>query len=340
MSKGATVAGHQAGRPRSRMKRRFLLRVLGAGAIAKPANDARAQPASRKRRVGLLLFSANDAFRKGFSQAMREAGYVEGQNLEIVYRDGEARNDLLDQRAAELVRTEVEVIVVWATDAAEAAKRATQRIPIVVAVADPLGSGLVKSLARPEANLTGTSSMAFEISEKRAGLLCEALPDVRTMAFLGLRREFNMPRFFDISKAAAARAGVELRLVEVDGPKDFEPAMAAAVRDGARGLILQQIFYSQSPVIAALALKFRLPAIGWQRPFAEAGGLLAFGSVPADTYRRLAHYVDRLLAGVPPASLPIEQAVRTDLIINQRTAKLLGVSISPLLLARADEVIE
>jgi putative tryptophan/tyrosine transport system substrate-binding protein len=322
------------------MNRRSLLRALGAGVTASHALGVRAQPASRKPRVGILLYAANDTFRQGFTQALRETGYVEGQNLEIVYRDGEGRDELLDRRAVELVRAEVEVIVVWSTSAAEAAKRATQRIPIVASVADPLGSGLVKSLARPEANLTGVSSLAFEISAKRVDLLCEALPGVRSMAFLGLRDEPNLPLFLDLSKAAAARAGVEMRLAEVRGPQDFESAIAAAVRDGAQGLVLQQIFYPQSSTIAGLALKFRLPAIGWQKPFAEAGGLIAFGPLPEDNYRRLARYVDRLLAGVPPADLPIEQATRTELIINQRAAKLLGVAIPPLLLARADEVIE
>ena len=322
------------------MRRRSVLWALGAGVTSSHAFGVRAQPAPRKRRVGILLYSANEAFLKGFTKALQEAGYIEGRNLEIVYRDGEGRDELMDRGAIELVRAGVEVIVVWSTGAAEAAKRATQRIPIVASVADPLGSGLVKSLARPEANLTGVSSLAFEISAKRAGLLCEAVPGMRAMAFLGLRDEPNLPLFFDLSKAAAARAGVEMRLAEARGPQDLEAAIATAVRDGAQGLVLQQIFYPQSSTIAGLALRFRLPAIGWQKPFAEAGGLIAFGSSPEDNYRRLARYVDRLLAGVPPADLPVEQATRTELIINQRTAKLLGVSISPLLLARADEVIE
>jgi putative ABC transport system substrate-binding protein len=131
-----------------------------------------------------------------------------------------------------------------------------------------------------------------------------------------------------------------MRLAEVDGERDLERAIAAAGRDGAQGLVLQQIFYPQSAIIAGLALRLRLPTIGWQKPFTQAGGLMAFGAVPEDNYRLLARYVDRVLAGVPVANLPFEQAVRTDLIVNQRTAKSFGLSLPLLLLARADEVIE
>ncbi len=319
------------------MKRRGFL-AAATGALS-PLSAAWAQPV-RKRRIGILLYSANDAFEQGFRKALHDAGYIDGQNIEIVRRDGKANDALLQQYAAELVREQVEVIVVWSTDTVTAAMRATSTIPIVGSVADPQRSGLVKSLARPEANFTGISSQAFEISAKRVDLLIETLPGVRTLAFLGLRGEANMQRFFDTSKATANKAGVEMRLAEVTGLQDLERAITAAARDGAQGLVLQQIFYPQSKAIAELALRVRLPAIGWQRPFAEAGGLLAFGSLPEDNYRLLARYVDKVLTGVPLANLPFEQAVRSDLIVNQRTARLLGVSLPTVLLARADEVIE
>ena len=316
------------------MKRRALL----AATILLPLS-ARAQPA-RKRRVGILMPSSNDSFLQGFKRAMHEIGLVEGQNVEYVLRNGENSNDLTDRAAAELVRHEVEVIVVWSTDAAEAAKRATRRIPIAASVADPLGSGLVKSLARPEGNLTGVSASAFEVSAKRVELLIEAMPGVRSLAFLGLKGEANMPRFLEISKAAAARSVVDMRLAEAPAPTQFEEPILEAVRAGAQGLVLQQYFYAHSAPIAKLALRLRLPTAGWQRPFVEAGGLLAFGAAPEDTYLRLARCVERLLAGVAPADLPIQQATRTPLYINLKTAKLLGLSLSPLLLTRAEEVIE
>lgn len=319
------------------MKRRGFLGA--ATGVMVPLSAAWAQPV-RKRRIGIFLYSANDAFEQGFLKALREAGYVDGQNVEIVHRDAKANDALLQQYAAELVREPVDVIVVWSTDTVAAAKRATSTIPIVGSVADPLRSGLVKSLARPEANFTGISSQAFEVSAKRVDLLIEALPGVAKLAFLGLRGEANMQGFFDTSKAAASKAGVEMLLAEAAGPQDLERAITAAMRDGAQGLALQQIFYPQSKTIAELTVRLKLPAIGWQRPFADAGGLLSFGPVPEDNYRLLARYVDRVLAGVPVANLPFEQAMRADLFVNQRTARLLGVSLPMVLLARADQVIE
>src|SRR5204863_5918942 len=172
---------------------------------AMAAGRASAQPAPRKRRIGVLVYLPNELFFRSFTQAMREVGYVEGQNLEILQRNGEGRDDLLARQAAELVREQVDLIVVWSTNAAEAAKRATKTIPILVSVADAVGSGLIQSLARPEANLTGVSSMSFEVAEKRVSLLTEALPGLRRLAFLGLRGEANMLRFFEISKGAAAK---------------------------------------------------------------------------------------------------------------------------------------
>jgi putative ABC transport system substrate-binding protein len=318
------------------MKRRALVAATGALLVAP---NAGAQPA-RRRKIGILLYSANDAFEQSFIKTLRDAGYVDGQNIEIVRRDGKADEALLQQHAQELVRERVDVIVAWSTDAVATAMRATSTIPIIGAVADPLRSGLVKNLARPEANFTGISSQAFDISAKRVDLLIEALPRATKLAFLGLRGEANMRGFFDVSRAAAARAGVEMLLAEVAGLQDLERALTQAMREGAQGLALQQFFFSQSRAIAELTLRLKLPAIGWQRPFVEAGGLIAFGTMPDDNYRLLARYVDKVLAGVPVANLPIEQAVRSELIVNQRTARTLGLSLPPLLLARADEVIE
>ena len=319
------------------MRRRGFLAV-STGALT-AASGAAAQ-STRKRRIGILLHSANDAFEQGFLKALRDAGYVNGQNIELLRRDGKANDALLQQGAADLVRERVDVIVLWSTDAAAAAMRATSTIPIVGQLADPLRSGLIKSLARPEANFTGISSLAFDITAKRVGMLSEALPDARTFAFIGLRGEANMKAFFETSQEAAAKAGVEMKLSEATGPQDLERAIIAALREGAQGLLLQQIFDPRSAEIAEIALRLRLPAIGGQRLFAEAGGLLAFGTRPEDNYRLLARYVDRVLSGVPVANLPFEQAMRSVLIVNLRTARLLSLSLPLVLMARADEVID
>lgn len=317
------------------MRRRATLLGL-AGALV-GVEGARAQ--SSTRRIGILVFTPNDQFLSGFKQAMLDVGYEEGRNLEIVLRDGQDRADLTEKGARELVEANVEAIVVWSTGSAQAAMRATQRIPIVVSSADPLASGFVKSLARPEGNVTGISTLAFDISGKRVDLLKETLPALKTMAFYGLEGEPNVQRFLEIARQRA-QPDTEVRLIEVKGPADFEPALTRARRDGVQAVAFQQIFDPRNRELGALAHKAGLPAIGGQRSFAEAGGLLALGANQQDNFRRLAKQVDRVLAGTPIASIPIEQATRLQLTINQRSARELGVTIPGTMLARAEEVIE
>jgi putative ABC transport system substrate-binding protein len=298
---------------------------------------SRAQPAA-KRRIGMVTSSTNEGFFAGMNKALHEAGYEEGRNLETLYRDGKGRPDLIEQTVQELVRADVEVIIVWATGAATAAMRATQRIPIVAQVADAMNSGLVKSLARPEGNITGISSLSFDSAGKRVELLLEALPDARVLAFVGLAGEPNTRRFYDTARKATRR-GVEQRLIEVRGVEEIEQT-ASALRSGLDGLTLQPIFIPHSTALGALTQRLKLPACGPHRSFAHAGGLMAIDTVPEEAYRRMAHHVHRLLTGAPVASLPFEQASRTYLAVNLAAAASLGLTLPPTLIARADEVIE
>lgn len=308
-----------------------------AGAIT-CSSVAHAQPGPAKRRIGLFTASTNGQFVAGMTQALREVGYEEGRNLEILFRDGKSRAELMEQAAQELARANVDVIVAWATGAAQAAMRATQRIPIVAQVADAMGAGLVKSLARPEGNITGISSLSFDIAGKRVELLLELLPHARTLAFVGLSGEPNMRRFYDIARKAT-RPGVEQQLIEVRGADEVESAVNS-MRADLDGITFQQIFNPHSVALAATTQRLKLPACGPHRSFAQAGGLMSVDAVPEEAFRRMAHYVDRLFAGATVANLPFEQMTRTRFVLNLRAAAGLGLTLSPTLLARADEVIE
>jgi putative tryptophan/tyrosine transport system substrate-binding protein len=317
------------------LRRRGLLALAGASVCS---SVARAQPSQARRRVAIFTASTNAAFVAGMRQALREVGYEEGRNLEILERDGRSRADLIEQAAQELVRANVDVMIVWATGAAQAAMRATQRIPIVAQVADAMTAGLVKSLARPEGNITGISSLSFDISGKRVELLLDVLPRARRLAFVGLSGEPNMQRFYDFARKAT-RPGVEQRLIEVRGADEVEPVVNA-MRADLDGITFQQIFNPHSAAFAAMTQRLKLPACGPHRSFTQAGGLMSVDSVPEEVYRRMAQYVDRLFAGATVANLPFEQATRTRFVLNLRAAASLGLTISPTLVARADEVIE
>lgn len=318
------------------MKRRAALLTIAGGVLG--SRGALAQAASRKR-LGILVFTRNDPFLNGFKRALKDLGYEEGRNLEIVFRDGQGRADLTEKGARELVEAKVDAILVWATGPGQAAMRATRSIPIVVQMADPLSSGLVSSLARPEANVTGISTIAFDIAGKRIDLLMEVLPRVKTMAFVGLAGEPNVGRFFDIARSRARR-GVDVKLIEVKAAAEIEGALSAAVREGVQAVALQQIFDPDNGALGAAVKRLNLPAVGGQRSFTEAGGLLSLGVDSRESFRALARYVERVFAGTPVASLPVQQMTRTLLTINQQSARQLGLTIPQTMLASADEVID
>jgi putative ABC transport system substrate-binding protein len=315
-----------------------LLLVLGI--VLAPL--AQAQTA----RIGLLSPfspSATEHWHQAFRQSMREAGWVEGKNLRIEYRYAEGRNDRLPGLAAELVRLKVDVIVASVTTDALVAARATKDIPIVGAgFGDPVAIGLVKNLARPGGNVTGLSQVTPEMGGKRLELLKEIVPALTRVAVLWNPQSPASTLNWKELQLPAKRLGVQLHSLEVRGPEDFAKAFDDAARAGARAVAIMPdpIFATNLKQLAALTVKNRLPAIFHLGEFAEAGGLLAYGSDRSDLFRRAAIYVDKILKGAKPGDLPIEQPTKFELVVNVNTAKALGLTVPPSLLLRADQVIQ
>jgi len=327
--------------------RRTFLAGTGAVLLAAPL-AAEAQQADKVPRIGYLSpnLAAAPHLREAFLQGLRDLGYVEGRNIVIEYRDAEGKFERLPALAAELVALKVDVIVAPNTVAALPAKQATKIIPIVFAVSDdPVTSGLVTSLARPGGNVTGGSLLAPELVGKCLELLTQAVPGVTRVAVLWQPGSLGERTEKDILKAAeiAARAlGVRPQFVEARGPADFDrafPDMTKA-RAGALTILPYAMFIIERRRLVDLAAKNRLPAVYPWREFADAGGLMAYGPNVVDLYRRAATYVDKILKGGKPADLPVEQPTKFELVINLKTAKALGLTIPPLLLGRADEVIQ
>ena len=305
------------------------------------------QLASKVPRIGFLAVGSRDgrAFMiEGFLKGLREHGYVEGQNIVIEYRFSEDRNDRLPALAGELVALKVRLILASGTPASVAAKQATSTIPIVMGglVADPVETGLVASLAHPGGNITGMSMMTAPLGGKRLELLKRTVPDLTRVAVF-----WNPPNpaYGPILKeleAAAPTLGVKLQRLEVRVPGDFEGAFEAAVRQRAGALIApgDPLVSNRPRMVADLALKYRLPTIMDNKEFAEAGGLLSLGPDLVDSYRRAATHVDKILKGANPADLPMEQPAKFDLAVNLKTARTLGLTIPPSVLAQATQVIQ
>jgi len=276
-------------------------------------------------------------------QGLRELGYVEGQNIALEVRWAEGRYERLPALVAELVRLKVDVLVVGTTPGALAAKSATRTIPIVMyAVGDPVGSGLVASLARPGGNLTGLSLFNREISGKRLELLKESLPSISRVAVLTNPGNPIHAVFWKETQAAAQTLGLQVQSIKVRGPEDFDDAFTAAARGRAEALLVfdDSLTLGYRTRLVALAAKRRLPAMYGLREFPDAGGLVSYGPSNLDMYRRTATYVDKILKGTKPADLPVEQPTKFELVINFKTAKTLGLTIPPSVLARADEIIQ
>ncbi len=331
------------------ISRRAFIETIVGGLLAAPL-AAEAQQARKVPRIGFLgtrtpsdTSSAFDAFRQG----LRELGWVEGQNIVIEYRWAEGRYERLPTLAAELVRLKVDIIVAVTTPGIQAAKNATETIPIVMisGSADPVGLGLIASLARPGGNVTGLSySVGREIFGKGLELLKETVPKVRRVAILSNPSNPASPVQPLIIRevyVAARSLGVQL-LLEARGPNGFDGAFAAMAKErvGALLVVADSIFILHRTRLADLAAKSRLPAMYGFREHVEAGGLMSYGANLADLYRRAATYVDKILKGAKPADLPVEQPTKFELVINLKTAKALGLTIPQSLLGRADEVIE
>ena len=310
---------------------------------------AAAQPPEKVPRVGYLNpGSPSDPLSQrrleAFRQGLRELGYVEGQNIAIESRWAEGKYDRYPALAADLVRLKVDVIVAHGGAATQAVQQATRTIPIVMSlVLDPVGSGLVPSLARPGGNVTGTSFMGPDLVGKQLQLLKEVVPKVSRVALL--RNPANPASAAGLRDAeAAARAfGVRLQALEARDPQEIDSAFAAMTRERAGALLIlpDPIFGNQRRQITELAAKRRLPVIyGGTPEYAEAGGLMVYGPNELDLHRRAAIYVDKLLKGAKPADLPVEQPTKFELVINLRTAKAIGLTIPPSLLQRADQIID
>ena len=327
------------------MNRRALITgVLGFLAIPLAA---KAQPAGKVYRIGFLggtSRTANADMTNAFSQGLRELGYVEGQNVAIEYRYAEGKYERFPDFMNELVRLKVDVIVAVPTAAALAAKNATGTIPIVtVAVFDPIESGLGASLARPGTNVTGLTLIAgAEIVGKYLELLKESLPKVSRVAVLWNPANAAHPSLVREAESSARTLGLQLQLAGVRGPDEVDNALAAMARErvGALMVLPDSMFVAERTRLAELATKHRLPAMYGLRLHAEAGGLMAYSANLPDSARRAAAFVDRILKGAKPADLPVERPTKFELVINLKTAKALGLTIPPAVLARADEVIQ
>jgi len=327
------------------MNRRTFFCGLTLGTLALPLT-AEAQQAGKVYRLGMLktrspeLNTANiDAFRQG----LRELGYKEGQNLEIVYRSSDGRDERFAGLAGELVRLKVDLILTRGTPAALAAKSATGTIPVVMAASgDPVGSGIVRSLASPGGNVTGLSSGITESYPKRVQLLGELLPGLKRIAAILNMGNPVIPPQWRIVEASARSLGIEAQLLDVRRPEDLRGAFAAAAKQRAEALVvgLDGVTQANLQPIAELAAKHRLPSIYPAKDYANVGGLMTYGSSDFHMYHRAATFVGKILKGGKPGDLPVEQPTKWEFVINLKTAKALGLTIPPSVLGRADQVIE
>jgi putative tryptophan/tyrosine transport system substrate-binding protein len=321
------------------MRRRDFICIL-AVAAAWPI-IARAQQASKVYRLGYLAPARIQHLEDALIGALRDLGYVGGQNLKIEYRFGVGEG--LDALAAELVELKPDLIVTVATAQALAAKRATTTIPVVMATAgDPLGLGVVTSLARPGGNVTGVTLYATELSAKRIELFREAFPSIKRLACLANAKNPYGQVVWQETEPAARSLGLEPMLFQLQKLGDLPATFREMEGKDANALIVfsDALFNSARRQIVALAAEHRLPAMYEGREFVEEGGLISYGPNIVEMTQRSAAFVDKILKGANPADLPIEQPTRFELAINAKSAKALGLSLSPILLARADEVIE
>jgi putative ABC transport system substrate-binding protein len=305
-----------------------------------------AQPAVKVPRIGILVPGAPAAashLTAAFTQGLREHGYVEGQNIVVERRFGDAKSERLSELAVELVRLKVDVIVTSTDEAIAAVKRQTQTIPIVMtASTDPVATGFVASLAHPGGDVTGLSLISPELSAKRLELLREAVPGLSRVAIMWNPDIRGAVLDYKETEAAARSLRLQLQSVEVSGADDIVRAFSSLATARAEALIVVPfpVAFTNRGQIASLVQKNQLPSMFGLREYADAGGLMAYGPNLAEQWRRAATYVDKILKGAKPGDLPVEQPTKFELIINVKTAKALGLTIPPSLLRRADAVIQ
>src|SRR5215467_1493773 len=296
---------------------------------------AEAQQSGRVPRIGFLFAGPRSSYStriEAFLQGLRELGYIEGKNIAIEYRYAEGKADRLPALAAELVVLNVDVIITSATPSVLALKKATSTIPIVfTAIADPVASGLITSLARPGGNITGLTILAVELSGKRVELLKEAVPKVTRVAFLWNSANPGLTPAWREAQAAAQALGLQLQSLEVRSSNDFDSAFGAALRERAQALITtpEPLYNTHLKRIVEFAAKNRLPAMYTNPQFVDAGGLMSYAPDYTAQYRRTATYVDKILKGAKPADLPVEQPTKFEFVINLKAAKQIGLTIPP-----------
>jgi putative tryptophan/tyrosine transport system substrate-binding protein len=327
------------------VRRRDFIRAVAGSAVAWPIG-AWAQRTSKVWRVGMLETTSETlnapnvtAFRRGLQQL----GYVEGQNLIIEYRSGEGRIERFPDLAVELVRLKVDILVTRGTPAALAAKNATTTIPIVMAaIGEPVGTGMVGSLARPGGNVTGLSAFVNELAAKRIEIMREIVPKISRMAMIDNMGNDSVPPQWDEVKRVTLALGIQPQLYDVRKPEDIGSAFDAAVAQHVDAITVgnDSVFITSRLQVVELAAKHHLPAIYATREFVDAGGLLSYAAHYPDLYRRAASYVDRIFRGAKAGDLPVEQPTKLELVINIKAAKALGLEVPFHLQQRADEMVE
>jgi putative tryptophan/tyrosine transport system substrate-binding protein len=325
--------------------RRSLVKILGGAALLGIAHSAGAQKAKSFTIAYLALLPGEDRnFVPNFLHRLDQLGYVDGQNLHFVYRSAEGRPELLSGLASDLVRMKPDVLVTgFGTVAAKAGKAAGDGIPVVfMAVGDPVGAGVVASLARPGGNVTGFTPSEFSIGGKMLEVLKDLAPEITRAAAILVPDLGDQIGMWRTIEAAAPSLGVQATLAGVQDVSDLEPAIRSFASNSNGGLIVvgNRVTIAHRELTISLAARYRLPAIYSYKFFVADGGLASYGSELTEQYRRAAGYVDRILRGESPSVLPVQQPTKFELAINLKTAKALGLTVPPTLFARADEIIE
>ena len=326
------------------MKRRHFIKLVGGMAMACPF-VLHAQPLARVARIGFLGSASASGSAKSVEAlrtGLRDLGYVEGKNIVIEFRWAEGRYDRLSALVTDLIRLKVDLIVTHGTPGTRAAKKATSTIPIVMAISgDAIATGLVTSLARPEANVTGSTFFIPQLNAKRLELVKEVCPYVARVAALSNPNNPVSKPIIPAMQAAATPLKLDFDIAQAQGPGEFDRAFASMANRRVDAVVITEDgeFAASFAAIATLALANKLASIGAQE-YAKAGGLIGYGVDLLGLYRRAAYFIDKILKGSRPADLPIEQPTRFELVINIKTAKTLGLEIAPAMLARADEAIE
>jgi putative ABC transport system substrate-binding protein len=321
------------------MKRRVFMTLLGGAAASCVIGTMAARVQPKMATIGILNFGNPEPFRTLLRAGLRDRGYTEGGNLRLEFRSAGGDRDRLPGLAEELVGLKVDVIVAYPTPAVVASKQTTREIPIVMlAAGDPLGTGLVASLARPGGNITGTSSTTAESGSKTLELVRDMIPSVRRVAVLANATDPFTKSFLEQMQLGGQALRLDIQVIMIKAADELEPAFAAMKEKAADAIIVQPSLPRKR--VADLALKYRVPAIAPTAAFAALGGIAAYSASQAEMARRTASAIDKILKGSKPADLPVEQPTTFELVINLKTAKALGITVPPALLARADEVIE